>query len=249
MTNAEILIGMLKHIEDPDLYDLVKAYDENKDFHFTRYKAGDYLAHMGMPIENIMLMMKGQVAVYTFSLEGTQLRRGVSEAPQIFGQYEIINGIADYSVTLQADTEVICALIPKELFMDLIRKNHEITLLSLTYLAKFTHRMLDRNDQLTLNQPFKNLLLYLIENCYGKKFPVSLSSNKQEIAQLLNISSRTMFRYLDQLENEKMISRSHGKIVISEDSYKRLLKTLPNPGDRGEKTLFENNASDASRTV
>ncbi len=190
--------------------------------HMIRFEKGDYLAHMGLPLERILIHLDGQVAVFKYSHGGTHFKGDVSEAPQIYGLYETLNGLGEHGATLQATSAVQCVAVSPAFLLRAIRNNHEIALIALSFLAKFTDKMLNRNDQLTLNTPYENLLIYLFERSAGKAFPVVIPASKHDIAAQLNISNRTLYRQLEQLEQEGMIQRRSGKIVISEAAFKQI---------------------------
>lgn len=228
MNNEEKLAQLLEAVMSKDVpANLDRSFLDsiaNEALKFVSFEKGEYLTHMGLPVERLMVLLDGQVSVFKYSHGGTSIRSGISEAPQIFGLYEALDGIREHSVTLQAATKVRCAVIPPAFFLQAINSNHKISLAALSFLAKFIDRMLDRSDQLTLNSPYENLLIYLFEKSVGKPLPLVIDANKSEIAELLNISNRSLYRHLEQLEDDGLIERIHGKIVITKSSFNRILE-------------------------
>jgi len=194
----------------------------NETLRFVRFEKGDYLAHMGLPLERILIHLDGQVSVFKYSHGGANIRGDISDAPQIYGLYEALNGIEEHGATLQAATSVSCGAVSPDFFLNSIRSNHQISLHALSFLARFTDKMLNRNDQLTMNTPYENILIYFFEKSVGRALPVVIPAKKNEIAEQLNISNRTMYRLLEQLEQEGLIERSHGKIVVPKESFKKI---------------------------
>jgi CRP-like cAMP-binding protein len=194
----------------------------NETMRFVKFEKGDYLTHMGSSLERILIQTEGQVSVFKYSHGGANIRGDLTEAPQIYGLYEALNGIKEHGATLQAATTVSCAIVSPAFFLQAIRNNHKIALHALSFLARFTDKMLNRNDQLTMNTPYENILIYFFEKSVGRALPVVIPSKKNEIAEQLNISNRTMYRLLEQLEQEGLIERSHGKIVVSKESFKKI---------------------------
>lgn len=226
MTNEEKLAKLLESVMSKTTpVNLDNAFMNsiaNENIHFARFEKGAYLTYMGSPVERLMVLIEGQVSVFKYSPGGVSIRSGISEAPQIYGLYEALNGTREHGVTLQAETSAYCAVIPPSFFLQAIRNNHKIALAALSFLARFTDRMLDRNDQLTLNTPSENLMIFLFEKSSGKPLPLIIEANKTEIAELLNLSNRTLYRLLEQFEEEGLIKRSHGKIVVSSLSFNRI---------------------------
>jgi len=52
--------------------------------------------------------------------------------------------------------------------------------------------------------------------------PIIIDANKNEIAELMNISNRTLYRHLEQLESEGLIERKQGKIIITTSSFRNI---------------------------
>lgn len=194
----------------------------NDTLRFVRFEKGEYLTHMGLPLERILIHLEGQVSVFIYGHGGANIRGDISEAPQIYGLYEALNGIEEHGATLQAATSVNCAVVSPAFFLHSISSNHQIALHALSFLARFTDKMLNRNDQLTMNTPYENIIIYLFEKSVGKALTMVIPAKKDEIAEQLNISSRTMYRLLEQLEREGLIERSHGKILITKESFKKM---------------------------
>lgn len=226
MTNVEKLAQLLQtvlskettHHLEPSFFSSLT----NETLRFVRFEKGDYLTQMGLPLERILIHLDGQVSVFKYSHGGISIRGGISEAPQIYGLYEALNGIEEYSVALQAASVTHCAAVSPDFFLHAIQNNHSIALYALSFLAKFTDRMLDRNDQLALNTPYDNLLIYIFEKSVGKPFPFVISTSKNEMAELFNISNRTLYRLLEKLHQEGLLKRSHGKIVISKEAFQKI---------------------------
>lgn len=200
-------------------------------FNIVVFKKGDYLTHMGLPVNRILIHLDGSVEVYKVNATGVGIRGGISDAPQIYGLYEAISRISDYGVALRAMETVHCVVVPPKEFLHAINQNHQIALFALQFMAKFTDRMLNRNDQLTLNTPYENLINYLYENSVGLPLPHRITTNKAELAELLNISVRSLYRYLDQLEADQIIQRSHGSLLITKAGF---------DGIKHRTTLFAN---------
>jgi len=226
MANEEKLADLLEVVISKSsagtLYKTLLKSFANENIHFVRFEKGDYLAYMGLPVERLLVLIDGQVSVFKYSHGGMSIRSGVSEAPQIYGLYETLNGTREHGVTLQAASGASCAVISPGFFLQAIKNNHKIALAALFFLAKFTDRMLDRNDQLTLNTPYDNLVIYLFEKSAGNPLPIIIDANKNEIAELMNISNRTLYRHLEQLESEGLIERKQGKIIITTSSFRNI---------------------------
>lgn len=226
MTIEKILSGLLEYAlgrepssrPDPDRYLTLTG----GILRIRTFEKDEYLTHMGLPLDAILIHLDGPVSVYKYSPGGTGIRGEISEPPQIYGLYEALNGIPEYGVSLQASGQVHCAVLPPSRFLSALRSDPSIALASLTLLARFTDRMLNRHDRLTLNSPYQNLLIHLFESSAGRPLPVVIPGTKSRLAALLNISSRTLYRLLDRLEEEALIERRRGKIIITRKTFPAL---------------------------
>lgn len=195
---------------------------QNEELRFHCFPSGQFLTHMGFPMERILIHLSGEVSVYKLSPLGNSLHGVRSEAPQIYGLYESLNEEKVYGASLRADSPVCCLLVQKDFFLREICESAPIAYFALQHLARFTFNLLSRANRLTLNSPYDNLVLYLSEKSQGQKLPYVLNEKNEEIAQELNISERSLYRYLAQLEKDKLIRRAHGKIVIRTTEAKNL---------------------------
>ena len=83
-----------------------------------------------------------------------------------------------------------------------------------------TERILAENEPLLLNNTKDKLLLQLYQYSINQThFPVRIKLKKEELANILNISLRTLYRQLDLLYQEGILSSYHGKIMITEEQF------------------------------
>lgn len=186
------------------------------------FPVGGFLTHMGLPVDRILIHISGEVSVNKYSREGQGIHDTISIPPQIYGLYETLTGEPCHGVDLQAVTPVVCAEISPDFMKRAIQSDHAICRHALHFLAIFTARMLTRNDQLTLNSSYENLIIYLYEAALGQPLPFRVPAQKRQIAESLHISDRTLYRHLDQLQNEHLIRRSNRQILITTDTFGNL---------------------------
>lgn len=191
-----------------------------------RYAAGQPLAHTGQPLRNVMVLLQGRVSVLKYTREGGVARSGVSAAVQIYGLYELLVGIEAHTATLQAEEDVLCAELSPKLYERALRESHAVALHSLYFLARFTDRMLNRNDRLALNTPYQNLLLSLYDAATGQPLPFTLPGTKAEMAESLGMNLRTLYRQLNRLERQGLLVRHKGKIQVDLACYRKIERAI-----------------------
>lgn len=74
----------------------------------------------------------------------------------------------------------------------------------------------------TTISPYENLIIYLYNKVIGKELPIRIKENKSFIADSLHINKRTLYRYLNKLTKNKIISGVNQEIVISEVNFNKI---------------------------
>ena len=79
-----------------------------------------------------------------------------------------------------------------------------------------------KNRMELLNTHEQNLILYIYKNCINKDLPHRIMIDRKTMALELNISLRSLYRYIDVLKIENLISINSGKIQINSEQFKLL---------------------------
>lgn len=186
------------------------------------FEKGKVLARREDEIERILVLVKGTCRVLNHGSDGRVVMAGEVEAPQIFGLYEILNGMDHHTADVETETECICFSVAPRLYREQYETSMEVLKFSSHFLATFIDRLLARSDRMTLNTDRQNLLLYCLDACKYERFPTVIAVRKETMAAELNMNLRTLYRKISQLRDEGLIGNHRGKIRIDREQYDRM---------------------------
>ena len=180
-----------------------------------------------MPSKYIYILLKGACYSEKYSPSGKLLTAVACKPIEIYGLFEAVHPTLNrHTATIRCASDCSYIRIPIQTYLDQLSRDPEFGVLSLKHLSLLVERILNENEYLLLNNTKDRLLLHLFRCCENQKFPVIVKATKEELAQLLNISLRTLYRHLDCLYEEGLIATEHGKIVISESHYQKIKEAV-----------------------
>lgn len=193
-------------------------------------KEDTYLFHVYQPMQYIYILLEGICCVEKYNHGGQLFTDSNRSALQIFGLLEAVTDCNYHTVSMKCVTPCVYAKIPVKAYMQAIRSDTELLMMSMQYLCIFFKEHVQTTDQLMLDTPRQGILSRLYQYCAGRTFPVTVQIKKEELAQDLNINLRTLYRHLDKLYKEDIISSHKGKICISVEQYLRIEAELSSTG-------------------
>lgn len=132
-----------------------------------------------------------------------------------------------YTSTLESATKCIILEIPKELFIQWINTDHQLTLEVLHFVSKSMYEQsLKTGEGLAYPAIFIliNYLISIFEN--EDKNEIFIYKTREELASILGFSVRTINRNLKVLKDENLVKVTRKGISITEKQYIDLYKKL-----------------------
>ncbi len=205
-----------------------EALLQKEHLRFEQFAAGSMLIHCQNPIYCICILVDGLCCTEKYNIHGRLLTSENIGPVEFFGLFEAVHPLPLYQheVSVRCVTSCTCLKIPVQRYLKELNSSIDALQVSLQALSKFVYRILLQNDGLILNNARCNILLKLLECCEGKPFPYLLPMKKEELAQTLNISLRTLYRKLDAMYAEGLISTRRGKILITQEQYGKITAAL-----------------------
>lgn len=185
-------------------------------------KTDAYVFHVHQPIRFITLLLDGKCCVEKYSHSGQLFTDTTREALQIFGVLESTVMDKYHTVSMKCMTDCVIAKIPVPYFMQVIRSEPELMLMSMQHLCYLFLDNVGNADQLMLDTPRRSILTKLYHYCQDQTFPVIVANKKEELAQDLNMNLRTLYRHLEKLYDSGLLSSHRGKISISRTQYQMI---------------------------
>lgn len=216
-----VILQMLAAVSEPQHSTELKTAE---GLHVRILPKGTVFAHSGQPLSKLYLLLSGSCRVLNYSYEGKRVFAGTVSRPQIFGLYELVNGVPEHTATLECVTDCRVVEAESDKALSCLKNRPMAAFGALRFLAIFTDELLSRSNRLTMHSERENLLLYLYTACHGKPLPMRLPVKKEELAELLNLNLRTLYRRLDELEAAGFLHRSHGKIEVDETCWRQIAR-------------------------
>ncbi len=180
-----------------------------------------YLA--GSPVTHIYLLTKGICHVVGVSCSGQYSTLYVNDAPTQYGLLETLAGKPTYSATvLSASVDCRLLMIGADAFVEMLEQNPSAMIHILRSQAIDMDYNLDNNLRRAMLSPKERLILFLYESSSTGPLPFTFQISRADLATLLAINLRTLYRYTDALVAEGALSLWRGKLCITEENLSRL---------------------------
>lgn len=175
-------------------------------------------------LKYIFILVKGLTYVAKYTPDGRRIIADTFTEPQIFGLIEAINGVSNYKGTVITLSDSILVKINKGKFLEAVYSNIDISAYMIRYLAGFSTHSIETSEFKSSISQYENLIIYFYNKTLGKKLPYRIKENKAFISDSLQINKRTLYRYLNRLSDEGIISRDKQDIIIYENNFRKIEK-------------------------
>ena len=181
------------------------------------FRPGDVLMYPDSAEFSILLLESGTVEVSRYAQDGSRILQSFMTAPQCLGLIESLTE----SPVLSGVKAVTAGRYYSLSLKDPLFHKPEVLMLLLRYLASLSEETMRQNaEEKHLSK--KDRLAYAIYKNTKAPFPAALPLKREDLADLLAIPKRSLYRYLNELEAEGCIFREKGKIMVSEEGHGRL---------------------------
>lgn len=137
---------------------------------------------------------------------------------QIFGLMEQLCHQPNYTATVYASSDCCMMRIPAGIFMVGLEISIPLLRLALEDLCVLAERAMNQSELQTLYSPRDYLVFFLNQYCARETtFPCTVNITRKEIAELLHMNLRSLYRYINDLKQDGLFTIVHGKIVISKE--------------------------------
>lgn len=143
----------------------------------------------------------------------------------IVGDFELFIGSNARAVTLITLEKSLCLIIPSAEYLSWIQKDSSALFIRSQMLIRqlMTKTRFDRQNLFLDNRT--RLLYYLYSECsksFAQGFPLKITDTRPDIADKLGCSLRTVNRTISSLHEARLLTLKHGKIVISDEQFKKI---------------------------
>ena len=187
-----------------------------------RKKANTYLFYVFEPIQYLYILLDGTCCAEKYNHDGQIFTDSTRDALQIFSMMEAVTNQRNHTVSMRCLTDCVYAKIPVPQFLDAIKAEPDLMMMTVQMMCVFFLEHLQNTDRLILNSPRLTILSKLHQYCCNRTFPVTVHMSKEALAQDLHMNLRTLYRHLDKLYEEQVITSHRGKTSISKEQFQHI---------------------------
>lgn len=196
----------------PILEEFGLAHIPRKLLCLLEYDKKEYIYQEGRPVSHLLIILSGRAKVVTFTEEGKTLMHSFSEQGGILGEVEMIRGIRDAYLYVQAVTPVQCIGISLPEGTKLLREN-------LSFMNRLCQILVKKLHYTNYNS--SRIILYSLENRLCSYIEMTSTDGYFEeqltqVAELLGTSYRHLLRTIEKLCKEDILQKTrHGYFIAN----------------------------------
>lgn len=227
------IIKKISDISDVNFSDFEELFNEdfNKvvdQYQITTLDSDVIFIQKDEDINIIWILLSGQVKGLEEYFTGDLFTFKRFHAPEVFGEMEILAEESKYRSSLTTDTKCEFLTIPVEVYKEIFREKPQ-------YLYKRTQviikRVLEERKRMRaylMMDSMDRVKTYLTQyyEIYSKDGICELKISRQQIAEEICYSVKTVNRVIKRLEEEGLLKIKGQKLVITEPQYKKLYKSV-----------------------
>jgi CRP/FNR family cyclic AMP-dependent transcriptional regulator len=187
--------------------------------------AGETLVKKGEKVQQVYILIQGEVKVANEFSNGRLYTYAHVQAVSFLGELEILAGAADFASTVEAVTACRVLQISAENFTKWLECDHSVLLAITKVLAKKMYPTSRENGTVIFLPGVRKLQAYITKYCSEKEQggeAFLLDRKRQQIADELGISVKTVNRCVEKLKEEGFLQVKRGKIYITQEQYAQL---------------------------
>lgn len=191
------------------------------NFRIDHLKKGSTLIHKGAKADKCYILISGSCDISN-EFDFSELNTIDSQtAPNILGYYEELSNNPIYTSYVFTINECYYYEIDSKELDNLIRNDASLCYLVMKLMRKNAETVQSRNEQYHIFSG-EDILGYYLYNTSKNKIPFELDMSREELAKILFINLRTLYRYIDKLKKMNYLTIYKRKIIINKDNYKNL---------------------------
>ena len=185
------------------------------------YKKNDTIIQQMDEVKYFYFLLKGKVSVVN-SISWTNGDVIDTLLPlNIMGITEKLNNVSRYTASVVANEQCVVLRVLADEYIALISKDAELCFDTLKLLGKITTHNMSRAETGHIFYPQDRLGYYLFSMA-KYNVPYVCSATRKELSASLYINLRTLYRYLDSMEKNGLITIDRGKIIVDKKNLDKL---------------------------
>lgn len=189
--------------------------------HLMTVGKGETILYQKDPAKYFYFLLSGRTIILNHISWSIDSIIDYVEPPHILGLLEYLTEVPAYTAFVVADTPCVLFRIAASDYIPLIQNNSELCFRTLIIMGKVSHLNMERAERQRIFPQIDILGHYLyIQARYETPYTCPLT--RKVLADELSINLRTLYRYLDKMEEQGYLILRHGKIVIEQQQLNNL---------------------------
>lgn len=196
-----------------DLAQLQKMSSEKSG---NTYKKGQTIFYEDRQPHGVYCIYSGKVKIHKCGENGQEQIVRFARAGNIIGYRALLNG-DNYSASATALETTVACFFPKQTFIELLKSNHEFSLLTIRQLAsdlRTAEHMLTSMALKFVNERMAEALI-LLKECYGfepESSTINAALSRRELASITGTTTETAIRIISGFREQNLV-RINGKRI------------------------------------
>lgn len=175
----------------------------------------------------IYILIQGQAAILNCIDWNNDNVVDYVKALDVLGLVEVLNNVDSYTAYVTAETKCYLLRIPAKEFIRIIQENAFLCFHTL----KVVETVLESNmNTAEIYSQFhhKDILGHYLYLQARHKLPYICPFTRKELSEKLHINLRTLYRYIDSIRDNEMLTLKRGKIIIEPAHMQKLSERYGN---------------------
>jgi len=193
----------------------LKGLSENRKL--RKYGKKEVIFHEGDYPNGLFFVNKGKVKTSKMNDDTKEITTGLYKAGEFFGYMALLQN-SNYTDTATALEETELYRVPRQDFLDLIHRNHEV---AYHFIKMLSSNVVEKEEQL-LDMAYKSVrmrvadglirLLQRYRENEGENFKIAIS--RDDLASIVGTATETVIRTLSDFKEEQLIEVKGSQITI-----------------------------------
>jgi len=190
------------------------------------YKKGDVIFHKTDLSTDLYIVNEGKLKAVLSDEEGDEMVLAQFETGSFFGELSLLDG-KGRSATIVADRDSELSVLKKDVFLDLLYKNPQISIELMTTLVERLRKADDLIESLAFLEVGERLIRTLLDAAAaeGPNTGSFLKSGKlthKELAGRIGCSREAVSKCMKVLSGKGLVKESEGSILIAANALERI---------------------------
>lgn len=197
---------------------------EKVKLHFVKHRSGETFIESGQPCDQLLFLLKGEVAGHTVSPDGKVIFIEQIEAPHVFEPQSLFGMSTRYVSSYTAHGEVHTVSVSKALVMNELFKYDIFRLNYMNIISNRAQTFYNRLWEPVPTDTEKKIVHFLLNHTERLSGEKVLKVKMEDLASVLDDTRLHVSRALNDLQDKQLVTLQRKEIRIPD--LKRLVETI-----------------------